>query len=365
MRWLPAVLLIFTLVTSACSSDPTEVVAGSDDSTDAAVEDSSDATESVLDEKATTTTISAVANDSAPVAVGESGMIETLGISMIGQGEWAVFRPKMDDDGENECRDGVLVYVVDGAVVHTYDELSFVGGIRLFNGPRGQDAFVINCEESVERIAFSASILQPDAQAPDLSELIGPGAQGVNFEFSSDFGWYGDLFGGYASHVDGYDALFVIDRAAIEIVSLDSLVGERTAIDPHTNTAAVTPSTWTRDGEFDSYTIESTSSRSRVQIWTVPGTAEAPLAEGDELLSSDGVTVRLWNGSDLSDAQATSRVEATDWMFLVGDGIRVVRHIPRGDETVVIEMFSDGEDSSIDNDLPWLALELVQVFDGR
>ena len=347
---------MFALFVSACSSDPTEVVAGSDDSTEATVEDSGDATESGPDEEATTTTISAVADDSAPVAVGESGTIEPLGDSMIGIGEWAVYRPEMDDDGENECRDGVLAYVVDGAVVHTYDDFSFAGGIRLFNGPRGQDAFAINCEESVEQVLLQGASFLPEVGYPSLVEfrLYGDGAPDAFFEFTGPWLWRGDLFTGAGITAEGQE-IYVFDTSDGTIRRWASLVGEPTMFeDPHW-VEVVVPEGWSVDDADGYVTVVSDESLSRVQLQRRTTDDYPPLGEGDELLSSDETSVWL---------EGMGHVAATEWTFLTPDaGVRVVRRVPAEAGTMVeIELFADPMDSGANQDLPWAVLDLIRIW---
>jgi hypothetical protein len=258
--------------------------------------------------------------------------------------------------------------VVDGEIVHRYDELGPVYGIRLFNGWRGQDAFVVNCEESVERILLQGSALLPKSGWPELTDiaLYGDDAPDVRLFFDANFAWRGDVFSAYGTIGNpGRGELLVFDAATGEIEPLADRMGERTDLDLSNGADAVVPFSWTVDSENGFLSITSNTSFSRVQLRRLDDDSEDPPSEGDDLLSSDSAMVWLWSEPTADGhAQMVELATATDWTYLSADGVRVVRRVPVGASTVEIELFADQIDSAIDQDLPWLVLDLIRVFAG-
>lgn len=367
-----AAIVAFALLATACGSDPTEVVIGVADDDVAVNEDVAipvaedsppevETTTTTTGPPRSTTTHAAPATTTLP----RQDYLETLGPAMIGIGEWVVLRPS--GDGEDECADGVLAYQVDGQVVHTYDELSFAGGIRLFNGTKGQDAFVLNCEESVVGLLLQTSSVFPDVGYPDLQEIDffeDLAGQEPSFFFSDEWGWSNDVFVGWGSlrGASGLWAFGIPDAAA---VMLSDLLGERATTNPDLGVSVVVPRGWTHESTSDGELVTHPFSSSRVQVWSMPGAPEPPLEEGDELLSWDVVSTRMWSGADVGTSDESSYpIDVDEWTFLNDDGVRVVRYIGRGSETVVIELFADGGDGSIDQDLPWLVLDTLRIFEN-
>ena len=354
-----AVVLLIVLL-SSCSDEPAEVVVGAESDAGADVADETDVEPSEEDSDTELissggSTTPSVAEDSAPVDITEL-TIEPLGDSMIGVGEWDVLRPPASDQDESECRDGLLLYTIDDEVVHIYDDLSFAGGIRLFPGPRGQDAFVLNCEESVERVLIQGSAVMPEAGYPNLLEfpLFGNGAPDAFFEFLGQWTWRGDVFTGAGITADGQE-VYMFDTSTEAVRQWSDVVGERTTFeDPHW-VDVVVPENWTVENEDGYLTMRSNDSLSRVQLQRRAADETPPIAEGDELLSSDEQMV--WVASE-------GEVAATEWLFLTpDDGIRVVRRVPaEGDTMVEIEMFADPADSGALQDLPWAVLDLIEIW---
>ncbi len=365
-------IVALALFATACSSDPTEVVIGvADDDTAAnddvvvpVAEDSPpeiETTTTTTGPPRSTTTHTAPATTTLPT----QEYLETLGPAMIGIGEWVVLRPS--GDGDDECPDGVLAYQVDGEVVHTYDKVSFAGGIRLFNGTKGQDAFVLNCEESVVGLLLQTSSVFPDGGYPDLQEIDffdDLADQEPSFFFSDEWGWSNDVFVGWGS-LGGASGLWAFGIPDAPAVLLSDLLGERAPTNTDLGVSVVVPRDWTHESTSDGELVTHPFSSSRVQVWSTPGSLEPPLAEGDELLSSDVVSTRIWSAADAGTAPEPGYpIEVDEWTFLNDDGVRVVRYIGRGSETVVIELFADGGDGSIDQDLPWLVLDTLRVFEN-
>ncbi len=366
--------LAFALLATACGSDPTEVVIGVADDDTAALDDS-DVVSPVADDsppeiETTTTTMGPPASTTTSVAPATTTLprqasVETLGAAMIGIGEWVVLRPA--EEGEDECPDGVLAYQVDGEVVHTYDELSFAGGIRLFNGTKGQDAFVLNCEESVVGLLLQTSSVPSDRGYPSLQEIDffeDLAGQEPSFFFSDEWGWSNDVFVGWGS-LRGASGLWAFGIPDAVAVLLSDLLGERAATNSDLGVSIVVPRGWTHESTSDSELVTHPFSSSRVQVWSMPGSPEPPLEEGDELLSWDVVSTRIWSTTDTStSAERSQPINVDEWIFLSDDGVRVVRYIGRDSETVVIELFADGGDGSIDQDVPWLVLDTLRVFEN-
>jgi len=328
---------------------------------------SSTSTTSTTSEAPTTTdTTTPETTTTDPVA---DETIEVLGPAMVGLGDWAVIRPVSRDD--IDCsNDGTLAYLLDGEVVHRYDTLGGLGGVRLYNGPRGQDAFVINCEESVERVLVQGSAIVPGTGWPELTDFRFYDSDFENFwmDYSGDYGWRGDMFAVHAStSADGetFDELFIFDPSAPSIEALHSQIGARLSDVGVPGVDLISPTVWTVDAAGDIITSASSDSSSRVHVLRQSTEATVPpLAEGDELFSSDEVMVRLWSVPDAEGhARVVSMARASEWFYLAEEGLRLVRQIPVGDDVVEIEVYAADADGAPSRDLPWLTLEMIRVFD--
>lgn len=367
-----AAAVALSLLATACTSDATDVVIGvADDAVDDSVDDM------------------AVAEDSSPVAVPSTDppappptttidgvpattdlkarqAFELLGPAMIGVGDWAVVRGANSSESEDlDCGyDSTLAYMVDGEVVHKYKELGTFSGVRLFNGTRGQDAFVINCEDSIERVFIQGSAIMPELGWPELIEItVRSDANPVWMEYAADFAWRGDVFTGFGMDLDGPPdgpELYAFDPVERTMDLVIPRVGERVTL-ADARVDVLLPSSWElRDGSI----VQHPTSFSHIQLGRDDEPISEPLAEGDQLLSGDSVAVDLWIRSDGGQATINGRVEATEWTFLTEDGVRIVRHVPIADGTVWIELFADSGDGAIDQDLPWLVLDTLRVFEN-
>lgn len=368
---LLGLLFAAMLVLAACSDDPTEVVVGSD-----SVDDSADLS-SVADDSppqpsktSTTTTTLLVEPVETTTTFLTAEVLDPLGPAMIGSGEWVVLREPAAEAAEECGARGTLAYVIEGEIVHSYDELGNIGGIRLFNGTRGQDAFVINCEESVERVLLQGSAIMPDTGWPELTDvkLYGDGASNVSIAFTNEIAWRGDVFTAYGTIQGigerGREELLAFDTVTGAIEPLaDRIGGTRTAVDPNHEVDVVVPPGWVFDNTDSYVTIASETTFSRIQVERV-AKAFDPLAEGDKLLSSDSALTRLWMQPNADGNSLVSQVvDATDTTFLSANGLRLVRHVPVGVDTVEIEMFIDDNESGATQDLPWILLDLIRVID--
>lgn len=369
---LLGLVVLLVLAASACSSDPTEVVIGVSDEADAAADDSLDVDDaSVADESdpiemASTTTTTGVAplvttTSEAPQTtdLGNRQTVEVLGPAMVGVGEWVVLRPPSDP--EDECASGTLAFRVDGEIVHRYDELSFGGGVRLFNGFRGQDALVFNCEEVVDRVALQGSAILPEGGWPELT-VIDLVDHPAFFAFGGDYAWRGDVFTGFGTDLSPGSTgteLYGFDAYDGSVTPLIPRIGELVTV-PGQNIDVLLPAEWELRGDD---TVHHPFSFSHVQVERTGEPLGEPLAEGDDFLSSDSAMVSLWS-RDGDFATTSYAVEATDWTFLTDDGVRVVRHVPAGRDTVVIELFADAGDGTIDRDVPWLVLDTLRIFEN-
>ncbi len=367
-----AAVVALSLLATACGSDPTEVIVGvADDDTSldeasddiAVAEDSSPVVVPSTDPPAPppTTTIYGVPETTVPKT---RPAFEILGPTMIGVGDWArIVDPNESDNDDIECGSSSrLAYVVDDRVVHEYTELGAFSGIRLFNGSRGQDAFVINCEEFIERVLVQGSATMPEQGWPELAEITLASDANPVWMGYLDFAWRGDTFTGLGTNMldsSGGPELYIFDSYEARVVPLGSRVGKRVTLADH-GVDILLPTGWAlRDGS----TVHHEDSLSHVQIERLEQSPGEPLAEGDELLSSDSADVNLWIRSDGVETTINGRVEATEWTFLSENGVRVVRNVPVADEMVVIELFSDSLDGAIDQDLPWLILDTLRVFE--
>lgn len=378
-------MLSFVVLLAACSSDDAETVIVGQDVADtdsptevtpttiSTVASSSSSSSTTMLTTSTSSTTSAVpaTTQTTTTEPAADETIEVLGPAMVGVGDWAVIRPVSRDD--IDCsNDGTLAYLVDGEIVHRYETLGGLGGVRLYNGSRGQDAFVVNCEESVERVLLQGSAIVPGFAWPDLADFRFYDSEFANFrmDYSGDYGWRGDMFAVHAStSADGasFDELFVFDSYSLSIEAQHSRMGTRLSDVAFLGFDLVSPTVWAVDIAGDVITTASSDSSSRVQVLRQPSEATVPpLPEGDELLSSDEVLVRLWSVPDAEGhARVISMATASEWFYLAEDGVRLVRQIPVGEDIVEIEMYADHADGAPSQDLPWLTLEMIRVFDQK
>jgi hypothetical protein len=300
------------ILLGACSGEPSEVVIGvSNDAGDASAA-ADDKAGTVADDSApvetTTTTGPASTTTTEPsqttVLAAPATKLEILGPTMIGIGDWATIRPV--NAPETDCDNKTLLaYVVDGVIVHRYDELGGFGGVRLFNGLKGQDAFVINCEESIERVLLQGSAVVPQSGWPELTDIrfYGEDAPDAIFDFGSDFGWRGDIFAAYGYSSAG-DELFMFDAAEGTVEPVFARIGERSQVSNVHGIDVVVPTGWVLEDEAS---VSHPESFSRVQVTRLDGTRDDPLVEGDEFLSSDSVDIRLWSTPDAAGTHVALR----------------------------------------------------------
>ena len=163
-------------------------------------------------------------------------------------GDWFIIPGEL---GEGECSlNGRLAYVIDGKIVSDYPELSTVtGGVQFFPGPDGQDAFVVNCEESVERVFLSRSLDLTNSVSPEVVEipLFGPDIE-TFFNFSDDWAWRDGVFTAARTTANGFEALttfssserrFAEGQEIIEEAPDETAEQARTFITPSGNTECV------------------------------------------------------------------------------------------------------------------------------
>lgn len=386
-RFVFITLIALALAVTGCSDDDaSQLVAGDGDSvaggaTESASSGDADAGESaVADDSApaaivrTTTTTTTVPTTEQPVetttTVALAPDLEYLGESHAsspdGFGGWAVDRSDADPNSESECQPGTLVFLINGAVVHRYDDLAFNGGIRHYLGVRGQEAFVVNCEESVEAVWTVGTPLLPEAGYPELETfpMLELADGDAFFSFNADWDFRDAIFAGYGWIGDTYDLwTFGVadDGVTPRVVALAELVGERQPLNETLGVSVVVPNGWTYESTDEYELLKNPNTFSRVQIFVEPTSIDAPLAEGDDQIGSFDTTTITWvNANDLLVGQESASI---DYDFRNEQGVRTVRHITLFDRTVVIEVFSDDADSNLERAQPSLALELVRVFE--
>lgn len=160
-------------------------------------------------------------------------------------GDWFVIP---GEPGEGECSlNGRLAYVIGGKIVSDYPELSTVtGGVQFFPGPDGQDAFVVNCEESVERVFLSRSLDLTSSASPEVVEipLFGPDIN-TFFDFSDDWAWRDGTFTAARTTANGFEALTTFSSSERGFTEGQEVIEEapdeqaRTFITPSGNTECV------------------------------------------------------------------------------------------------------------------------------
>ncbi len=155
-----------------------------------------------------------------------AGEIEVLGPAASGLGEF-VYVEEPNSNPDSECRQGNLGYRLDGQTdVSIYQEIGMLGFTRHRPGPKGQDAFIVSCEESIERILIAGSV-GVDDQPPSLQSFSLGNPWLMDFS-ASDISWWGDVLTGWASDNTASDItldLVLFDTETATVMPLADKVG--------------------------------------------------------------------------------------------------------------------------------------------
>lgn len=388
-------LAAFVMLASACgaATQPDTIANAAGGSADASTGDGSVEPEGSAATTAFTTT-SAAGTDSSPGSESESEIesgsefgsgsgsgseaeaeaqpffdLEVLGVSMTGTGEFVRLTETRSgnqsdnsadgdgsEDADGECELGWLGYLADGKV-HRYEELGQLGHTRLFNGPRGQDAIVVSCEESTERVFVQGSAVLPEDGIPRFTEFtIG---QPYLLDFDAQFGWWGDLFGGYGWH-GGWDELVYFDTGTGFVTEAALLLGTRTErIDSGFD--VVVPEGWelaTEDGVYGSVVLNpvrngSPEGLSYVSIDPVDWAGDPEFPEGAELVDFWIDEAKLWEYVSVDRAKIVGSQERLNWRLEYNGGTLVVQHLEAGEIDLIVQYF-------VADDEAWL-WELSQI----
>lgn len=280
--------------------------------------------------------------------------VELLGISMVGTGEYVrltdpgtggsdelASEPVHDED--TECGLGWLGYL-DNGQLHRYEDLGPIGHPRLFNGPRGQDAIVVSCEESVERVLIQGSAVVPEDGVPQFT-VFDLGRPHV-MSFDADLGWRGDLFGGHAWR-DGFDELVYFDTGSDAIVEAATVIGTRMEQLDH-GFDIVVPNGWevlTYEAAAVTLAIAPPEAGSYVSVLSLASAGDPEFPENAELLDFWTDDVHLWDYVSVDRGTILGSQTRSNWRLSHEGGTLVVQHLEAGDHHLIVHYFvAAGED---------------------
>lgn len=293
--------------------------------------------------------------------------VKVLGPAMVGTGEFV--RLSEPDQSDSECQLGWLGYRTD-AGIHRYSELGRMGGLKLFNGTKGQDAVVATCEESVEKVLIQGSAIFPESGVPEFQvfdlqdHFLNP--------YTADLGWRGDSFMGQAS-VGAWDDLFSFDTGSGEMVGVGDLIGKRYA---HLNFGYdfVSPDGWYSSpypGDESTITLYAGDDTAWVKITALEFAGDPEPLEDSDLLSFYEGTTGVWTPVDDDPLEASTlrarQVGLQDellWVFRSPEGIHTIKHlsghVADGHEDLLVESFVATNASNSTTAVTNLAFELVR-----
>ncbi|MGI9607813.1 MAG: hypothetical protein ACR2P0_16920 [Acidimicrobiales bacterium] len=324
------------------------------------------ATEPVLSttlEPVTTTTTTVLGE-----ALAEYDMIEPL--IDFGAGDSRFVRLSETPSLDEECSQGVLAVETEGEIVHIYDDVGSVGGLRADYGPFGQIAIVENCEEWTTRLLFASESVPPPDGIPIVNQLVPPS----NIFHLDSLGWYGTTgwFSGEAAFYDGNTGwndtvLFDYDAGTIEITS--DVFGWR---DPILDVGIdyVGAGSWLVP-PFDPSRTEVVMNDDESDSWvsiTVYDPANAPevsALDGETVRGSFTLEVDLWESVDpgYHRSRVTGSALATDHDFSSNEGFRVLRRVELPDRVVDVQYFLAAGTGAAYQDVPYITFDSVRIYE--
>ncbi len=179
----------------------------------------------VNNEMATTTTTTNGGDDAQQSSDAATEEIAFLGPAAGGVGEFVYLQEPVSNP-DAECSAGQLGFRLnDQGDIHIYEDLGTLGFARHQSGPRGQDAFIVSCEESIEEILIASSV---GADTPPTIRAFQLGDPWTMDFSRSEIGWWGDVLAGWA--VDGNAGINNLDLVMFDtetgvIVPLADKVG--------------------------------------------------------------------------------------------------------------------------------------------
>lgn len=290
-------------------------------------------------------------------------IVEDLGPAMIGIGEFVVISDSRDDP-DTECRGHWLGYRDDAGSVHRYEELGVLGHVRLFNGPRGQDAVVESCEESIESILIQGSAFVGPSGVPEFTPF--PFGDMWLMNFFTDLGWRGDVFGATASN-GSWDELVLFSTESSGIVEAHEILGARIARLNH-GYDFVLPTGWTMDAvpAADPATrFSSPDGLATISIITLEFAGDPEPLEGADLLTFSQDPSWTWSAVDppeVNRGRHEAIVEQSSWTFATEDRVQTITQHPGADNYLVLEVVIDRSASRSLISVADLAAELVRHF---
>jgi len=328
-----ALTVIAVLLASACSAASTSVIADADE-TPLRVDVQEQEEE--------------VQEIDVPDEISIAPVIEILGEAAAGTGSW-------------ESSDGILGFIdLDGRLQHQYFEVRSADDVRLFSGPRGQDAFVMIDRGEVRNVLIFQTVVIPESGRPEPIVFDLTDERAPHFDPEANWAWHGDIFSANASTEEGAD-FFVFSTESGLVEPLADLIGERSAIDLDLRVDVVVPDGWTSTTSTDAIlTITNDSTESRVQVHRGNIEAGPVFPEGVSAVHEEE-TVAYVIGED----GASQLFPEVRWSFRTEDDEwNIVRQIMTGADTgIEIEVLIDTSEFRPGTNLPLSVFELVRVYE--
>ena len=371
-RWLRAILVTAVLVVGACGSGP-EWVESRNVSAPTPAPSTTTEPSTTTDKPATTTATSTPPSTTSPSTTLPSttlpstlplasGKITPIGHFHQPEGEFVKITDI--DDPELECVPGRLGVRANGELIHVYDELGDVYGVRIHHGFFGQLAMVETCEESVLRLLFSTTALPPPNGIPEITV----GTLEPDVFWLSDLGWQTDgLFHARATFFDdtGWNDDVVFTAHDGDMRLLADALGERRRLDSGVD--FILPRNWEvaeGDPALDIVELVDTTTPAAVSITIFPESVPPPEPLGDETMRYlNSVYVEFWDEIDDGRARTSGTGQQADEYWFSGpEGDRLVRTVDLDDRTVRIVANTPTTAGAPDIFIPNQVLEAVRLF---
>ncbi|NNC80392.1 MAG: hypothetical protein HKN94_09605 [Acidimicrobiales bacterium] len=273
-----------------------------------------------------------------------------------------------EPDEETECQQGTLaVQAEDGSITHTYDDLGEVGGLQMHQGVKGALALVEFCEEFVTAIHFANVAVPPAENAPEFLTATPPDNVFSLFDMGfSNAGWFVAEATMYEDGGQGWNEIVAFDAFDGTMTELADLVGDRTDHFAY-DVDFVIPDEWSADTtgpNQDWIRLELPADQTYVQIEFHEGTyGVPPLGAGEELINSFDTEQSIWERLGNGRSRRVQIVPSKEYAISGANGERSVEVVEFGGLSVVIERFIGSNTPSWGYETPYLAAELVRIYE--
>lgn len=359
-----------TSTTASTTASPTTTSAAAADEAaatstpDAAVTTSNPSTTTAAPDTTTTSESDAPASTTIPV-LSNGFAAKPLGDFHI-EGYELVWLHEPDE--ETECQQGTLaVQADDGSITHTYDELGQVGGLQMHHGVKGAIALVEFCEEFVQAIHFANVAVPPADNAPEFLTATPPDNVFSLFDMGfSNAGWFVAEATMYEDGGQGWNEIVAFDAFDGTMTELADLVGDRTDHFAY-DVDFVIPDEWSADTtgpNQDWIRLELPADEAHVQIEFHEGSyGVPPLGAGEDLINSFDAEQSIWERLGNGRSRRVQIVPSKEYAIAGDDGERNVEVVEFGGVSVVIERFVGSNTPSWGYETPYLASELVRIYE--